>query len=166
VLIAMITLAVFVPGNLMLQFICEVLDIPISGIPFYLLLEAVDLILAALVVPALVYGLIGSMRSGAKPAIFECLRWGRRQWRKTLWNDFKVNITVILWGALLVVPGIVAMIRLIFTDVIVAVEGDLEPNPMERSSELSNGRRWRMCAALAPIALLNMAAMFMILDRP
>jgi hypothetical protein len=160
-MIAAITLAVFLPGNLALQFVCEVLDIPVNGLAFYVLMEAVDLVLASLVTPAVVYALAGGS-SGFGPAI----RWGRRQFGKTLWNEVKVNITVILWGALLIVPGVIALIRLIFTDVIVAVEADLESDPMQRSRELSKGRLWRMFAVLAPIALLNMAAMFLILDRP
>src|SRR5262249_8371376 len=118
------------------------------------------------VVPAMVYGLVAWLRSGKAAGIGACLRWGRRQWSKTLWNEVKVNITVILWGALLVVPGIIAMIRLIFTDVVVAIEGDTTPDPMERSQQLSKGRKWRMFAVLAPIELVNLAAMFVILDRP
>jgi hypothetical protein len=164
--IAAITLLVFLPGNLVVQMICETLDISVKGVGFYLLMNAVDIVLGALAVPALVYGLVAWLRSGKPASIAQCLRWGRRQWGKTLWNEVKVNITVILWGALLVVPGIIAMIRLIFTDVVVAIEGDTTPDPMARSQQLSNGRKWRMFAVLAPIELVNMAAMFLILDRP
>jgi hypothetical protein len=160
-IIAGITMAVFLPGNLALQFVCELLDIPLSGMLFYLLMEALDLVLASLVAPAVVYALVGK-----SPGFGAAMRWGRRQFRKTLWNEVKVNITVILWGALLIVPGIVAMVRLIFTDVVVAIEADLTGDPMQRSRDLARGRFWRILAALAPIALVNMAAMFLILDRP
>jgi hypothetical protein len=159
--IAAITLAVFLPANLAVQFVCEVLDVSIRGVAFYLINEAVDLVFASLVAPAVVYVLVGK-----SPGFSAAMRWGRRQFRKTLWNEVKVNITVILWGALLIVPGIVAMTRLIFTDVVVAIEADLTEDPMQRSRELVQGRFWRVLAALAPIALVNMAAMFLILDRP
>jgi hypothetical protein len=164
-MIAAITMLVFLPGNLLLQIVCEALDISVKGVWFYLLMNAVDIVLGALAVPAIVYGLVVWMRSGKAASLGGSLRWGRRQWGKTLWNEVKVNITVILWGALLIVPGIVAMIRLIFTDVVVAIEGDLTADPMERSRQLGNGRKWRMFAVLAPIELVNMAAMFLILDR-
>src|SRR5215471_18717789 len=131
-MIAAITLAVFLPGNLALQVVCEALDLPISGVPFYLLMEALDLVLASLVAPAVVYALVGK-----SPGFGAAMRWGRRQFRKTLWNEIKVNITVILWGALLIVPGIVAMTRLIFTDTVVAIEADREPDPMQRSRKLA-----------------------------
>jgi hypothetical protein len=157
-IIAGITLAVFLPGNLALQFVCEMLDIPLRGVASYLLSQAMDILLGSLVTPAVVYALVG-----ASPGFGAAMRWGRRQFGKTLWNEIKVNITVILWGALLIVPGIIAMIRLIFTDIVVAVEGDLTADPMQRSRELAQGRMWRMFIVLAPVALLNMAAM--ILDR-
>ena len=160
-LIAAVTLAVFLPGKLLLQFVCEMADIPTGGILAYALLEISDLILGALAVPAVVYGLV----AGRDPAMTECFRWGRRQWTKTLWNKFKVEITVMLWGALLVIPGIIAMVRLIFTDIIVAVEADREPDPMARSRDLSQGRRWRIFLVLAPLMLADMAANFLILDR-
>jgi len=159
-LIAAITLAVFLPGKLLLQFVCEVLDIPMGGILSYVLLEISDLVLGALAVPAVVFGLAVSA-----PSMAECFRWGRRQWGKTLWNKFKVEITVMLWGALLVIPGVIAMIRLIFTDIVVAIEADLEPDPMSRSRSLSQGHRWRIFLVLAPMMLLDMAATFLILDR-
>ena len=53
------------------------------------------------------------------------------------------------------VPGIVAMIRLIFTDVIVAIEGDSEARPMERSREVSSGHCWRIFFALLPLMILE-----------
>jgi hypothetical protein len=159
-IIAAITLAVYLPGSLLLQFVCELLDIPVRGILSSLLMLTVDLVLASLAAPAVVYALAAD--GGFRAA----LRWGRRQFGKTLWNEVKVSITVILWGSLLIVPGVIAMIRLIFTDVIVAIEADLEPDPMQRSRTLAKGRMWRMFAVLAPITLVNMGAMFLILDRP
>jgi hypothetical protein len=164
-LIAAVTLAVFLPGKLLLQWMCELADITTGGLLSYALLEASDLILGALAVPAVVYGLVAAMPAGRVPAMSECLWWGRRQWAKMLWNKFKVEITVMLWGALLVIPGIIAMIRLIFTDIIVAVEADREPDPMGRSRDLSQGRRWRIFLVLAPMMLADMAATFLILDR-
>jgi hypothetical protein len=160
-IIAAITLAVFIPGSLALQGICEALDVPINGIPFYLVMQVLDIMMASFVAPAVVYALVGS-QSGFDTA----LRWGRRQFGKTLWNEIKVNVIVTLRLLLLVVPGVMAMLRFIFTDIVVAIEGDLAPDPMARSTELSRGRRWRLFAALAPIAIVNMGAEFLILDRP
>jgi len=58
------------------------------------------------------------------------------------WEQAQSGITVSLSLLLLVVPGLVAMVKLAFTDVIVAIEGDRERAPLERSRELSAGHRW------------------------
>jgi hypothetical protein len=159
------TLVIYVPGKLATQFLCYLLDVPFEGILSYLLLGISDLLLSAIVVPAIVFGLVQRFRTGHPAALAESLRWGRRQWGKTLANMIKVEITITLWGALLVIPGIVAMVRLIFTDVIVAVEADLEHDVLRRSSKLAKGRRWRIFFVLLPVMLLDFAAMFLVLDR-
>src|SRR5450432_2040662 len=126
--LAAATLVIYLPGKLATQLVCYLLDIPFAGLLSYFVLELSDLLLSALVVPAVVYGLVQRFRTGRAAPLGESLRWGRRQWIKTLANQIKVEITITLWGALLVIPGIVAMVRLIFVDVVVAVEADLEPD--------------------------------------
>ena len=70
-----------------------------------------------------------------------------------------------LWGALLFIPGIVAMIRLIFTDVVVAIEADRQPDPMQRSREVSHGHRWSIFFTLFPLMILDLVGMYFALDR-
>jgi hypothetical protein len=163
--LAGVTLASYLPGKLAIQLGCYLLDIPMDGLLSYFLLEAGDLLISALVVPAIVYGLVHRFRTGRAAPMGESLRWGRRQWLKTLANKIKVEITITLWGALMVIPGIVAMVRLIFADIVVAIEGDLESEVLERSRKLAQGRRWRIFFVLLPLTILDMAAMFLVLDR-
>jgi hypothetical protein len=139
--LAAATLVVYLPGKLATQFLCYLLDIPFAGVVSYFALEVSDLLLSALVVPAIIYGLVHRFRTGRAAALGESLRWGRRQWFKTLANQIKVEITIALWGALLVIPGVVAMVRLSFVDVVVAVEADLEHDVLGRSTRLAQGRR-------------------------
>jgi hypothetical protein len=155
--VAAVTLAVYLPGKLALQFICYVLDIPAEGILSYVLLEVSDLVLGALVAPALIYGLVTRIRGDDPAPLGECFLWGRRQWGKTLWNRLQVEITVMLSSLLLFVPGIMAMVRLTFTDAIVAIEGDRETQVLTRSSVLSQGRRWRIFLVLLPMMALDLA---------
>jgi hypothetical protein len=163
--LAAATLVIYLPGKLATQFLCYLLDVPFEGVLSYFVLEVSDLLLGALVVPAIVYGLVQRFRTGHPPGLAESLRWGRRQWLKTLANKIKVEVTITLWGALLVVPGIVAMVRLIFVDVIVAVDADLEHDVLGRSRKLAQGRRWRIFFVLLPMLILDLAAMFLVLDR-
>ncbi len=163
--LAAATLVVYLPGKLATQFLCYLLDIPFAGLLSYFVLEISDLLLSALVLPAIIFGLVHRFRTGHAPALGESLRWGRRQWFKTLANQVKVEITIALWGALLVIPGVVAMVRLTFVDVVVAVEADLEPDVLGRSTRLAQGRRWRIFFVLLPMLFLDSAAMFLVLDR-
>ena len=114
-------------------------------------------------IPAVVYGLVAKFRGGQTAPVRESLRWGRRQWGKTLWNMFKVEVTVALWGALLVIPGLVAMVRLVFTGAIVAIEADRETEVLARSRILSRGHGWRIFLVLLPLMAASLLGTFLIL---
>jgi hypothetical protein len=158
--LAAVTLIVYLPAKLALQSALYALDVPGEGILSYFLMDSCDLILSALVIPAIVYGLVARLRTGKTPPIAESLRWGRRQWGKTLWNKVKVEITIALWSLFLVVPGVVAMMKLIFTDVIVAIEADREREVLQRSRNLSEGHRWRIFVALLPALPLSLVHLY------
>jgi hypothetical protein len=161
--LAAVTLLVYLPAKLALQFVLYVLNVPTDGIVTYLALDLSDLVLSALVIPAVVYGVVARFRGGQTAPVRESLRWGRRQWGKTLWNMFKVEVTVALWGALLVVPGLVAMVRLIFTDAIVAIEADRETEVLARSRVLSKGHGWRIFLVLLPLMAAGLVGSFLVL---
>jgi hypothetical protein len=162
--LAMVTLAIFLPGKAALQIIFEWLDVPKSGLAAYLGMDLSDLVLGSLAAPAAIYGLMERFRTGKTAPLGRSLRWGLRQWLKMLWTRLKVEITITLWGALFVIPGVVAMVRLIFTDPIVAIEGDRAPAVLERSRDLSRGRGWRIFAVVIPVMLVELAGPFLIFD--
>lgn len=161
---AAVTLLVFLPGTLAVQWVEYLVDIPVNGLTAYLLMDVVDLVFGALAVPAVVYGLVRLLRAGRTAPLGECLRWGRRQWGRTLWNQFQAEITILLWSALLIVPGVIAMVRLVFTSVIVAVEGDRTTAVLARSRELTRGRGWRIFFTFLPVAAVEFALSMVVLD--
>ena len=63
------------------------------------------------------------------------------------------------------VPGIVAMARLSFVPLIIAIEADRQPEPLARSRSLAGGRFWRIFLVLLPIGILDLAGNFLLLDR-
>ena len=162
--LAPLTLAVFLPVKLLLQLISYWLGVSKGGLAAYLTMDLSDLVLSALAVPAAVYGLLERFRSGKTAPLGTSLRWGRRQWAKTLWNKFKVEVTITLWGALFLIPGIVKMVRLIFTDAVVAIEADRETAVLDRSHELSRGFGWRIFAVLVPVTIVEFGGTFLALD--
>ena len=160
--LAAVTLLVYLPAKLALQFVLYLLDVPTEGIVTYFALDLSDLLLSALVIPAVVYGLVARFRGQAVP-LRESLRWGRRQWGKTLWNMFKVEVTVALWGALLVIPGLVAMVRLTFAESIVAIEAARQTEVLARSRTLSKGHGWRIFLVLLPLMAASLVSSILIL---
>ena len=161
--LAAVTLLVYLPAKLALQLGLYWLAVPSGGMLSYFALDSSDLVLSALVIPAGVYGLVARFRGGRTAPVRESLRWGRRQWGKTLLNMFKVEITVALWGALLVIPGLVAMVRLVFADVIVAIEADRETEVLARSRVLARGHGWRSFLVLLPLMAASLVGTFLIL---
>jgi hypothetical protein len=161
--LATVTLVVYLPAKLALQFVLYVLNVPTDGMATYLALDASDMLLSALVIPAVIYGLVAKFRGGQAAPVRESLRWGRRQWGKTLWNMFKVEVTVTLWGLLLVIPGLVAMVRLIFAEAIVAIEADRETEVLARSRVLSKGHGWRIFLVMLPLGAVGLVGTFLVL---
>lgn len=154
--LAKATLLVYVPVKFSFQLLCALLGFPPGGLAAYVVIDLTDLVFGALVAPAIIYGLIEKMRSGRLPELAECFHWGRRQWGKTLWNQVKVSVTVTLWGALLIVPGVVVMIRLIFADAIVAIEGDRRSDVLQRSRDIVAGHGWRIFKVMVPVGALDL----------
>jgi hypothetical protein len=161
--IAGVTLLVFLPATLGLQSAYSLLDVPTNGILSYFLMTAGDLVLSALVVPAILYGLTLKLRNGRLPPLADSLAWGRRQWVKMLWNTFKMEVSILLASLLLLIPGIIAAIDLIFTETIVALEADRTTNVRERTRALAHGHRWQIFFAMLPLTVLGMLGSMLVL---
>jgi hypothetical protein len=116
-----------------------------------------DLVFGALVIPSLIYYLVERLRSGKGAPMGESLRWGWRQWGKTLRYGIQMGVTILLWSLLLIIPGIVAWVKLIFTETIVAVEGDRAHDVLNRSKDLTSGHRWRIFFVLAVLGVVELA---------
>ncbi len=164
--LAALTLVVYLPVKLALQIVCYLLNVANDSLLSYALLEILDLVLSALVIPAAIYGMMGKLRTGRRPGLRDCLRWGRRQWGRLLWNKVKVEITVGLRALLLFVPGIIAMARLALTDAVVSIEADAAAEPLARSSELTHGMRWRVFFVLLPFLPVDLFGAWLVMSVP
>jgi len=92
--VAAVTLMVFLPAKLALEWLCWALEVAEGGVTAYALSAVSDLVLGALAAPAVVYLLVARLRTGRPAGIGESLRWGWRLWGKSLWNSFKMEVTV------------------------------------------------------------------------
>jgi hypothetical protein len=158
--LTLVTAVVLIPAEFALQLAGSILDVPSDGILSYFLMDAGTLAFGALVAPATIYGLLMKLRTGRTPSVGEAFRWGGRLWGKSLWNRVKVEVTIMLWSLLLVVPGIVAMLRLAFTDTVVAIEADRTNDVLARSRALAAGRLLRVCLALLPALPISLVHMY------
>lgn len=162
--LAAIVTVVILPGKLLLQAIGAAIDLPVDGLGGYLLDGLGDLVLGALLAPAVLFGMAMRMRTGKPAPAAESLRWGRRQWGRALWNMFQVQITVLLWSLLIFIPGVIAFVRLSMVDPVVALEADRESEPLHRSRTLTEGRRWRILWVVLPLALLDLVMSFLVMN--
>ena len=80
-----------------------------------------------------------------------------------LWNTFKMEVSILLASLLLLIPGIIAAIDLIFTETIVALEADLTTEVSDRTRALAKGHRWRIFFAMLPLSLLGMLGSMLVL---
>jgi len=158
--LAAITLTVSVPGKLAVQGILAAFEISPESLLSYFVAYATDLVWNALIAAAVIYGVAVSLRTGRLPAWRTTLRQGRTLWAMMLWNDFKVEITVLLWSLLLIVPGIIATLRLILVQPIVVLDRDTSPDPLSHSRKLTQGRLWRIALALLPLIPLGAAHLY------
>jgi hypothetical protein len=161
--LAAVTLAVMIPGNLLVQLFCYLLDVPADGVLSYVLLEIGDLVFGALAIGAVIYTVTGKLRTGRAPALGESLRWARRIWLRMLWNQFKMEMTVGLWSLLIFIPGLMALVRLFLVQPVAALEPD-SPDPLRRSEELTRGVRWRVFFVALPLLAIDLFGSFVILD--
>jgi hypothetical protein len=162
-ILAALTLAVMIPGNLLVQGFSYLLDVPVDGILSYVLLEIGDLVFGALAAGAVIYAVAGKLRTGRAPALGESLRWGSRVWLRMLWNQFKMEMTVGLWSLLIFIPGLMALTRLFLVLPVAALEADTA-DPLRRSEELTRGVRWRVFFVALPLLVIDLFGSFVILE--
>jgi hypothetical protein len=161
--IAALTLAVMIPGNLLVQGFSYLLDVPSDGILSYVLLEIGDLLFGAFACAAVIYAVAGTLREGRAPALGESLRQGRRLWLRMLWNQFKMEMTVGLWSLVIFIPGLIALVRLFLVPAVAALEPDAA-DPLRRSAELTRGIRWRIFFVALPLLAIDLLGSFVLLN--
>jgi len=163
-----VTLVGYAPLKFAVFLSCQLAGVSPGGIAATIIRDFGDGVLAALVAPAVIYGIVSRLRSGELPSLGDCLRRGRRLWWKTLWNDIKAEITVGLRLALFVVPGLIAAVRLCFVEEVVAIEGDTQSEVLARSREISAGHGWTILFTTLPavaMGFLNEWFLFSLMER-
>jgi hypothetical protein len=166
--IASVTLAAYAPLKFVVFSICGIAGVSPGGVTSSIIRDMADGISASLVAPALIYGIVSALRVGRTPPVGECLRRGLGLWWPTLWNDFKAEITVGLRLLLLVVPGIIAAVRLAFVEQVVALEPENRSTVLARSREIAADHGWKIFFACIPavaVGFLSEWLLFSLMDK-
>ncbi len=158
--LAAVILAVSAPGKLATQAALSAAGLSPNGLAAYFVTYATDLAWNALLAGAVIHGLSARLRNSNLPGWSRSLAFGWKLWPVMLWNVFRVEITVLLWSLLLIIPGIIATLRLFLTEAIVVLEGAATPDALARSRDLTRGRLWRVALALCPLVPIGAAHLY------
>jgi hypothetical protein len=147
VLIASITLTIWLPGNLLAEYL--IWNAPSDDAAMMLSFQ-VGSLLESFFGPisggALVYAL-AQLKEGRRPSYWEALSVGLRNWGRLFAARFFAGFYILLGLILLVVPGIMLMVRYAFIDPVVVLEGASGDRARRRSAELTRGFRWQIFLA-------------------
>jgi hypothetical protein len=113
-----------------------------------LIISLVDLVLGQVVTITLIYGTVQSLR-GSKVGIGECLSQGINRLPAALGVAILSGLGIIVGLILLVVPGLYLATQWAVAIPAAVVEQTGVGGAFSRSSNLTDGRRWRVFGALA-----------------
>jgi hypothetical protein len=166
--IAIITLLAYAPLKFVVFSICQAAGVSPGGVASSIIRQVADGVSGSLVAPALIYGIVAALRDGRTPPIGECLRRGSALWWPTLWNDLKAEITIGLRMLLLIVPGVIAAVRLFAVEQVVALEPQSRSQALARSREIAGGHGWKIFFVSLPavaVGFLSEYLLFSLMER-
>ncbi|MGA9207314.1 MAG: zinc ribbon domain-containing protein [Terriglobales bacterium] len=111
-------------------------------------------IFGTLVVPAIIFGVVETTRTGVRPSVRECLRWSGPKWGATIGVTVRAGFITLIGIVLLIVPGIVFLTWYVFVTQAVAIEDRSKSDALSRSKQLSAGHRWTILGAGVVVALV------------
>lgn len=159
VLFASIVLTVWLPGNLLINYL-----------DFYVLNEEdisrtfklyglIDSLLSPVAAAAVIASL-SRIKLGRPAPYAEVMGVALRKWAPLFWARIVADILVFLGFVALIVPGIMLLVRYALLDQAVVVEGADPGEARRRSTELTAGVRWEILAAAVLFFVPYFAAWF------
>jgi hypothetical protein len=146
VLIASIILTVWLPGNLLGEYLIWYVPSDDEVVRSFRVGALIEAVFGLIYCGALVYAL-AQLKCGRRPSYFEAISVGRRNWGRLFSARFFTGLLIVFGLMLLVVPGIVLMVRYAFIDAVVVLERAGGDKARHRSVELTRGFRWQIFVA-------------------
>ncbi len=145
-LFSAIILTVCVPNSILVNYVVYNVDSETN--PAYIIVAVlIGFISTPISSGALVYSLF-RIKSGSTPTYSEALGIALLKWRPLFITRLASGFLVLLGLIALIIPGIMLMIRYSFIDETVVIEGTGVTQSLERSTELTSGRRWEIFGSI------------------
>jgi hypothetical protein len=145
-LVAAIVLTVWLPLNVMIEYVLAESANPDNPLPFTQLNNLVEAIFGPIVSGALVW-FFSERLDGRSPTYGAAMRCGFGNWGRLFWARFVAGVFIGLGFIALVVPGIILAIRCALIEPIVVLEGQTGATCRLRSAALVRGRGWQIFLA-------------------
>lgn len=145
--IALMTIVVFGPAEALKNFLLYSANQQENFQLAFRLDSLIEAIFGSLVAPAVIFAVMSRMRTGQEPGIGKSLRWGLRQWLRTLGYRLITGIAIGIGIVLLILPGIAVAILLSLVTPIIAVEADHQSDVLRRSWTLARDHAWKILGA-------------------
>jgi hypothetical protein len=143
VLIASIILTVWLPGNLLGEYLVWYVPSDDDVARSFRVASLIEGVFGPIYCGALVY-VLAQLKDGRRPSYFEAISVGLRNWGRLFSARFFAGLWIMLGLILLVVPGIVLMVRYAFIDAVVVLGGAGGDSARRRSAELTRGFQWQI----------------------
>lgn len=114
-----------------------------------------ELVGSALSLPAMIYSVVESYRTGRRPGLAEALTYGQMRWAETFIALARVRVATLVGLVFFIVPGVIAVVRGALAGHVVALEPRGILSAPHRSEQLTRGHRWRVVALLLMWFLLE-----------
>ena len=125
-----------------------------------------QLFCGVLIAPALVYALMRVLETGEAPGIAESYRWGAGKLGKLILCAALTWCWETLGTLLLIIPGIIIALNLVLVYPVAILENRSVSEALQRSRDLTRGRRLRILGAgilmFLPVMVLTIAISFVL----
>jgi hypothetical protein len=145
-LFAALTLTVWLPGNLLIEYLVSRAQNPENPAALMRLNDFIEAVFGPVYVGAMIFAL-AQRKSGRWVTYSEAMGQGFHHWGRMFGTRFVTGFMILGGFLALIVPGIYMMVKYSLIDHIVVLEETSGREARQRSADLTKGKRWQIVAA-------------------
>ncbi|WP_156826129.1 hypothetical protein [Paenibacillus terrigena] len=159
----------FIQNFLKILSIVLIIAVPVEGLIYYFFQDTMEgkvyglqillnLIMSALltIIPStIICMMFPKIVNGEEVGLREAFRKGLKYWFKLTIYVFVVRIISALGLLLFIIPGLIFVVRMLFVDYIIMLEGTYGNNPIKRSNEMIKGRTGEFMLIMVGVGIVQ-----------